>query len=804
MNKLKGKLCAFCMIFSAIVTYSDAASYDYKCTLKEKAQDIAEDLRKKTEDIYYGVGSYLGGDAEETEANINSRLTKLLYSQEECTKMKINAYGTDNKADIHSKLNNQNEPLLESILEASLKGDIEIPYWENKDGTAKPFLDVLESDIDSKLICKNIALSELVKFAHDLRNVGWSPSEFLSLYSKECKDGVDMSTERCSKCRVWADIKEEINNKLSPYEDAFMTFVNVIRSIGNEHTYKRMRQNLLYGDAKAKTPNAADIETAGNADLFNFLHLFLKAVVDPQYGQDDEDENINPGKETNIAQVVHNWLTKNCDYGYFYPKVVSTLLDMMYIAHVGKGKTATDATISNIRRHILSQEALKMLNQALEDIMVDKATYRLIGVNDLRIEDDSKDVLGLTNAISNDATSFLLPVAFLQKVDGSEFLTYNGAPLLMASDIVYMVKNKALPIVSMFMCENTPVSTYRTGYNLMKQSIAINNVTHDGSYFGGLVALTQYGGNKNPSNKSDWDLKNDVSITLENKKANLIVAELFSWYTKILDVSGITGETRSKYATEFANKTNDVPSAHAFIVTGAKKVEKISTSVSVAYTPNTVYKGNDKYTDEHYIMWSLSDLLDNVQVRASTQEITGSFLITSLLNSSWGKTMLRTKDEDYSIFKNLSRNDGTDGGKAQIPLTDAITGTLIDESVSTFNQNSRRTNHSSTVHDLELFQEGLQLISNYTFPGFQPHKIKETEESIVPGFSSFHYTVSYYAYGFPLATLQAKEVDLGDDKTDKERTCTFITELLGGTNQGDIQLQDSTPLLQKVKFGTSS
>lgn len=741
MNKLKGKLCAFCMIFSAIVTYSDAS---YKTDFLKQADAIATDYQQWQESILNGEHKFVGKDASNTAKNINAYCGDLKYTPEEVKALKQDAYGETGDEEIYKALTTDMETsdlgksIIPSILETSLRGDLEIPYWENKDEPTKPFNITDDSGIDTNLTEGIVQLSALVNFAHALRTVGWSPSEFLSLYSKECKDGVDMSTERCSKCRVWADIKEEINNKLSPYEDAFMTFVNVIRSIGNEHTYKRMRKSLLYGNAKENTPKASDTSTADSADLFNFLHLFLNAAVDSQYGQDEDSNGINPGKETNIAQVVHNWLTKNCDYGYFYPKVVSTLLDMMYIAHVGKGKTATDATISNIRRHILSQEALKMLNQALDDIEVDGSNYRLVGINDLRIEDASKEVLGLTNAISNDATSFLLPVAFLQKVDEDEFSTYDGAPLLMASDIVYMVKNKKLPIVSMFMYGGNPISTYSTGYNLMKQSRYIESCSHDGSYFG----YGGFGGNNNKHYvSSDWGLDGDTSLTIENAFASIIVAELFSWYTKILDASSITKKTREDYEEAFGDATDEVLSAHAFIVKSANKVEKISTAVNTAYTPNTVYESNDVYTDEHYIK------IENKSVEAGEEGIKGKTLVASLLNSSWGETMLRASDAELNGFKKINDDSEIDEIGKAAEFNTSATG--------------RDDNKSSTVHDLKLFQEGLQLISNYTFPGFQPHN---------------------NAYGRPLATLA--DVTL----------CEFITEKIDGTNTGNTLLNDNTKL----------
>lgn len=740
MNKLKGKLCAFCMIFSAIVTYSDAS---YKTDFLKQADAIATDYQQWQESILNGEHKFVGKDASNTAKNINAYCGDLKYTPEEVEALKQDAYGETKDEGIHKALTTGMETsdlgksIIPSILEASLKGDIEIPYWENKDEPTKPFNITDDSGIDTNLTEGIVQLSDLVDFAHTLRTFGYTPTDFLKLYSEECEDGLDTSSKRCTKCTVDTDIQKEINNKLSPYKDAFMTFVNVIRSIGNKHTYKRMRQNLLYGDAKAKTPNAADKNTADSVDLFNFLHLFLNAAA-------TLSSKADVGKETTVAQVVHNWLTGDASTNNFYPKVVNTLLDMMYIAHVGKGSTENDAVISQKKRHILSEPALKMLNQALEDIEVDGSNYRLVGINDLRIGNDSKEVLGLTDAISNDATSFLLPVALLQNKAENTFSTYDGAPLLMASDIVYMVKNKKLPIVSMFMYGGNPISTYSTGYNLMKQSRYIETCSHDGSYNGKGVTA-KYGTVMNKTySKDDWGLTATTSPTIDIKGApSLIVAELFSWYTKILDVSSIKKGTRENYETEFVKQTNTVPSAHAFIVTGAEEVKEISSAAHTAYTPNTVYEGNDKYTDNHYIK------LENGDVEAEEADIKGATLVASLLNSSWAETMLRDKEEELNGFKEINDDSEIDEiGKA--------------EEFNTSNKStSRDSNHSSTVHQLEAFRKALQLISNYTFPGFQPHE---------------------NAYGRPLATLA--------DGT----LCEFITEKIDGADTGNIPLNDNTKL----------
>lgn len=736
MNKLKGKLCAFCMIFSAIVTYSDAS---YKTDFLKQADAIATDYQQWQESILNGEHKFVGKDASNTAKNINAYCGDLKYTPEEVKALKQDAYGETKDEGIHKALTTGMETsdlgksIIPSILETSLRGDLEIPYWENKDEPTKPFNITDDSGIDTNLTEGIVQLSELVDFAHALRTVGWSPSEFLYLYSKDCECELD-SNERCENCTVFTDIQTEIKKKLYPYENVFITFVNVIRSIGNEHTYKRMRKSLLYGNAKENTPKATDKSTADSADLFNFLHLFLKAAA-------ELSSKPNVGEETTVAQVACNWLTGDASINNYYPKVVNTLLDMMYIAHVGAANDDANKSINQVKRHILSEPALKMLNQALEDIEVDGSNYRLVGINDLRIEDDSKKVLGLTDVISNDATSFLLPVALLQNKAENTFSTYDGAPLLMASDIVYMVKKKELPIVSMFMCGDTPVSTYRTGYNLMKQSIAIDDITHDGSYFGGDFTA-KYGTVMNKTySTDDWGLT-ATSPTIDIEDASsLIVAELFSWYTEILDASSITGEIRSKYEKAFGDATNKVPSAHAFIVTGAKKVEKIGDSAEAAYTPNTVYEGDDEYIDKHYIK------IEKEAVKAGEEAIKGKTLVASLLNSSWGETMLRGKDAVLNGFKEI--NDDSEIGEM---------GQAVKFNTS---ETGRDDNKSSTVHNLKLFQKGLQLISNYTFPGFQPHN---------------------NAYGRPLATLA--DVTL----------CEFITEEIDGASTGNTLLNDSTKL----------
>lgn len=739
MNKLKGKLCAFCMIFSAIVTYSDAS---YKTDFLKQADAIATDYQQWQESILNGEHKFVGKDASNTAKNINAYCGDLKYTPEEIEKLKQDAYGETGDEEIYKALTTDMETsalgqrIIPSILETSLRGDLEIPYWENKDDRAKSFDVKNDPEIDTNLTEGIVQLSDLVDFAHSLRTFGLTPTEFLEFYSEECEDGLDTSSKRCTKCTVDTDIQTEIKKKLYPYENVFITFVNVIRSIGNEHTYKRMRKSLLYGNAKENTPKATDKSTADSADLFNFLHLFLKAAA-------ELSSKPNVGEETTVAQVACNWLTGDASINNYYPKVVNTLLDMMYIAHVGAANDDANKSINQVKRHILSEPALKMLNQALEDIEVDGSNYRLVGINDLRIEDDSKKVLGLTDAISDDATSFLLPVALLQNKVGNTFSTYNGAPLLMASDIVYMVKKKELPIVSMFMYGGNPISTYGTGYNLMKQSRYIETCSHDGSY-NGTGVTAKYGTVANKTYSKDyWGLDGDKSLTIEDACASLIVAELFSWYTKILDVSSIKKGTRENYETEFVKQTNTVPSAHAFIVKSAKEVEKISTAVSTAYTPNTVYEGDDVYTDNHYIK------LENGDVKAEEADIKGKTLVASLLNSSWGETMLRVEDAGLNGFKEINGDSEIDEiGKA--------------EEFNTSNKStSRDSNHSSTVHQLEAFRKALQLISNYTFPGFQPHE---------------------NAYGRPLATLA--------DGT----LCEFIAEEIDGNNTGNTLLNDNTEL----------
>lgn len=68
MNKLKGKLCAFCIIFSAIFTYVDAS---YKDDLIKHAKSIAIDVSAFQRQIHFGKYPLLKrSNAPEPDTNL--------------------------------------------------------------------------------------------------------------------------------------------------------------------------------------------------------------------------------------------------------------------------------------------------------------------------------------------------------------------------------------------------------------------------------------------------------------------------------------------------------------------------------------------------------------------------------------------------------------------------------------------------------------------------------------------------------------------------------------------------------------